>query len=118
MPSLPPGVQCQVYHGIERFDQLCGEVDSLDFELKITDETGTSRVDAIGLCLIPRVDTIDMKAPAVGRWIGGRVHARLDDIPKIVERRGAGKHSSESDDGNRLGHAGYAFVGALSSSRL
>ena len=90
----------------------------MDVELEITDEAGASRVDTIGLCLVRRVGTIEIEAPAVGRWIGGRVHRRLNDTPKIVERRGSGKHSSESDDGNRLGHAGYAFVGALSSSRL
>ena len=61
-------------------------------------------MDPIGLCSIGRVSTIERKAPAVGRWIRGRVHARLDNTPEVVERRGAWKHSSESDDGNRLGH--------------
>ena len=63
-------------------------------------------MDPIGLCLVRRVHTIERKAPAVGGWIGGRVHPRLNNTPEVVERRGAWKHSSESDDGNRLGHLG------------
>ena len=65
-------------------------------ELEITDEAGTPRVHTIGLCLVRRVGTIESKAPAVGRWVGGRVHPRLNNTPEVVERRGAGEHSSES----------------------
>jgi hypothetical protein len=117
-PSLPPRVKRQVHHGIERFDQLRWKVDSLGVELEIAHEACAPRVDTVGLCLVFRVGTLDIQAPAAGRWIGGRVHPRLDDTPELVERRGAGEHSSESDDGNRLGHQDYALVGTLSSSRL
>ena len=108
----------EMHRQIERFDQLRGQVDPFNVELEVADETGASRMDAIGLCLRRRVGAIEIQAPAAGRWLGGRVHPCLDDTPEVVERRCPGEHSSESDDGDRLGHGGYAFVCALSSSRL